>query len=283
MIKRAAFLFSIACLVGCSRPAPPGQEGSVPDRIVSLAPNITETLYALKLEDKLVGATTFCTHPPAARNIPRVGGFGQFNYEAMLALKPDLVIGHKEYTAEKSRIENLGIPYLETGSYFIADILGTIQSIGASCGAEQQAGELIDKLNARMAELKQEGAEAPRVLITFGGNADDNVGQIHAFGAECIHNELLELAGGRNVIEGRLPYSMLSKEAVLRLNPDIIITLAPGLEATDQPSRAWKALTSVNAVKNNRVYLLTGSHTCIPGPRFIQTLEDFSRILGDTL
>jgi len=282
MIKRSPFLCVLLLLCGCNKPAPPTVDRSTPpERIISMAPNITETIYALGLEHKLVGATTYCRYPAAARDLPRVGGFGQFNYEAMVALNPDLVIVHEEYDTDKARLAGLGIPYLETGSYFIADILDAIRDIGSACGAEQESKELIKELNGRVAKLQRAGHTRPRVLITFGGSADDDIGQIHAFGTECIHNELLEMAGGQNVLKGKLPFSVLSKEAVLRLNPEIILVLAPGLETTAEASSQWRTLSSVEAVKNNRVYLLTGGYTCIPGPRFIQTLEDFSRIIRD--
>jgi len=82
------------------------------------------------------------------------------------------------------------------------------------------------------------------------------------------------------VIDGHLPFASLSREAVFRLNPDIIIQLAPDAKPTDDPASAWQAFDTVPAVTNGRVYLLTGDHTCIPGPRFIQILEDFSQIIG---
>ncbi len=269
-----------ALLCGCGKPAQPATPGETPERIISLAPNITETLYALGLGDKLVGNTPHCTHPDAARALPKVGGFGQFNYEAIVALRPDLVILHKEYDAEKARLKSLGIPTLETGSYFIADILETIRSIGKVCGAEKQSNELIAQLKNRIAEIASRTAGGsparPRVLLTFGSAEE---GSIHAFGPACIHNELLEIAGGKNVVEGKLPFATLSREAILRLNPDIIIVLAPELENAADAPNPWSQLTSVNAVKNNRIHILTADYTCIPGPRFIQTLETFSKII----
>ncbi len=285
----------LTLLCGCGKSAAPVAIDHPPERIISLAPNITETLYALGLGEQLVGNTPHCTHPEAARALPKVGGFGQFNYEAIVALRPDLVILHKEYDVEKARLKSLGIPTLDTGSYLIADILETIQSIGDACGAEERADELIARLNHRIAQLQsrqdgggtafvspassglqQGGSTVPRVLITFGSGETE---AIQAFGPACIHNELLKIAGGENVIEGKLPFATLSREAILRLNPDIIIVLAPELNDGAQPSKHWKKLTAVTAVKNNHIYVLTGDYTCIPGPRFIQTLEAFSKII----
>ena len=280
MINRTLLLCTVMLLVGCGKPAKRNSLDTVPVRIISMAPNITEIIYALGLGEKLVGATTHCTYPNAARKLPRIGGFEQFNYEAIISLNPDLVILHKEYDTDKSRLHELGIPYIETCSYFIVDILETIHSIGAACGSEQQAIKLIEQLNSRIANLHDAHPEPPRVLIAFGGTAGDDIGQVHAFGTECIHNELLEIAGGENVLTGKLPYSILSKEAILRLNPDIILVLAPELETLAHERAKWDTFDAIAAVKNNRVHILTNDYTCIPGPRFIQTLEDFSRIIG---
>ncbi|HEY5621821.1 MAG TPA: ABC transporter substrate-binding protein, partial [Pontiella sp.] len=144
----------------------------------------------------------------------------------------------------------------------------------------KKAEELVDRLSNRVEALRNNATERPAVLITFGESAGTDIGQIHAFGSSCIHTELLEIAGGRNVIESNLPYSILSREAVIRLNPDIIIELAPGGQKPDDPCRAWKTLPDVTAVKNKQVHVLTGDYTCIPGPRFIRTLEDFKQIIG---
>lgn len=283
MIKRLPFLLALALLNGCGKPAPPAPPTTDVERIVSLAPNITETIYALGLGDKLVGTTLYCTYPAAARSLPKIGGFGQINYEAVVALKPDLVILHKEWDTEKARLTGLGIPTLETGSYFIADILKSITDIGNACGAPERAAKLIQALESRIDEIRLVGHPAvagqsaqPGVLILFGS---DSTGPFQAFGPACIHTEILAIAGGQNVVEGALPFATLSREAVIRLNPDIIIVLAPELETADGYSRDWGKLGSVSAVQHNRIHILTADYTCIPGPRFIQTLEDFSGIV----
>lgn len=279
MIKRHIFLSTLIGWTVCSCSLAV-EQAPTPQRIISLAPNITEVIYALKLSDRLVGATEFCTYPEAAKKIPRVGGFGQFNFEKIVSLNPDLVLLHKEYDTEKKRLETLNIPYMETGSYYIADIYKMIHDIGIICGVKDKAEELVDRLIRETELLRNKASDHPAVLITFGSSAGTDIGQIHAFGSNCIHNELLEIAGGRNVIESKLPYSILSREAVIRLNPDIIIELAPRGQKSDDPSRAWKTLPNVTAVKNKQVYVLTGDYTCIPGPRFIRTLEDFTEIIG---
>ncbi|MDF7799025.1 helical backbone metal receptor [Pontiellaceae bacterium B1224] len=268
----------LALLAGCGKQPPPPKPTGVPQRIISMAPDITEIVYALGLGDKLVGATTYCTYPEAAKTVPRVGGFGQYNFEAIVSLKPDLVILHWKYEAEKNRLDTLGIPYLETRTEYMEDIISSIQKVGDACEATVEADALIHDINTRISNHRNSSNHPPRVLVTFGGDAAA-LEQIYAFGADCLHNELLELAGGTNVVQNKLSFSTLSKEAVIRLNPDIIIQLAPGTEAPADPSKPWKELSNINAVKDNRIYTLTGNYTCIPGPRFIQILDDFAGII----
>lgn len=265
-------------LAGCSKQPTVEMQADIPQRIISLAPDITEIIYALDLGEKLVGATAYCSYPDAAKKVPRVGGFGQFNFEAMVSLKPDLVILHWKYEAEKTRLQGLGIPYLETHTEHMEDIISSIQKVGEACGANAKADQLINDIHTRISNHRKIQKERPRVLITFGGDAAA-LDQIYAFGADSLHNELLEIAGGTNVVQNNLSFSTLSKEAVIRLNPDIIIQLAPGMETSEDPSKPWKELHGINAVQHNRIYVLTGDHTCIPGPRFIQILDDFAEII----
>ena len=279
MIKRIHFLCILLLFTSCSKQPVAEKSTGIPQRIISLAPDITEIAYALGLGNKLVGATTYCTYPDLAKKVPRVGGFGQFNFEAIVSLKPDLVILHWKYEAEKTRLQGLGIPYLETRTEYMEDIIYSIQKVGQACGAETKADQLITDLQRRISNHQKQPEKRPRVLVTFEGDAA-TLDQIYAFGTHCLHNELLELAGGTNVVHNNLSFSTLSKEAVIRLNPDIIIQLAPGMEAPEDPSKPWKELHGIKAVKNNRIYVLTGDHTCIPGPRFIQILENFAAVIG---
>ena len=277
MINRFHFILcTLTLLAGCS-PQQSAEINGVPERIVSLAPDITETLFMLGLGDKTVGATTYCLWPEEAGKIPRVGGFGQYNFEAIVALKPDLVILHHKYDAEKSRLDDLGIPYLQIRTEYMRDIMDSIQRTAEACGAVEQAESLLADLNDTISKARKPET-TPRVLVTFSGDASQ-MEQIYAFGADCLHNELLELAGGKNVVENKLAFSTLSKEAVIRLNPDIIIQLAPGTEAPADPSAAWKEFNSVSAFQNNRIHVLTGDYTCIPGPRFAKIFTDFERIM----
>jgi len=274
MIKQFLWLF-IALLCACGDPEQTAVPSAPPARIVSLAPNITETLYDLGLEERLAGASRFGTSDTDP-GLAIVGDFMNVNYEAIVALKPDLVILEKSSDTQKARLQTLGIDYLETGSLTIAEILESVQLIGEKCGAREQASELIAQMNKQMNDARNQPAHRPRTLIAFSDFSNQSkVDQVYAFGSGCIHSELLAIAGGDNVVKDARPSVTLSSEAVIRLNPELIIELSAG-----GPTNHWNNLQSIDAVRNNNIHVLTGTYTTIPSPtHLMHTLEDFSEII----
>ena len=275
MIKHAICLITFALLCGCDKPARPAPSAKPPERIISLAPNITDTLHDLGLGNRLVGISRF-SETDGASDLPVVGDFMNINYEAVVSLEPDLVVIEKSSDDQKARLENLGIPYLETGSLTIGEVLGSIRTIGRTCSVDGQADKLITRLERQIAAARNTPAHRPRTLLTFSDFSNHTkIEQVYAFGADCIHSELLGIAGADNVITDSRPSVTLSREAVIRLNPELIIELAAG-----GPTNHWETLSSVDAVKHHRVYALDGPYTTIPSPGcLMRTLSDFSRII----
>ena len=198
------------------------------------------------------------------------------NYEAVVSLQPDLVVLEKSSDDQKARLENLGIPYLETGSLSIGEILDSIRQIGEVCEVQGQASELIAQLEQQIDAARHTPSYRPRTLITFGEFSNSSkVEQVYAFGADCLHSEMLAIAGGDNVVSNTNPSVTLSREAIMRLNPELIIELTIG-----GPSNQWENLSSVDAFQNDQIHVLDAAYTCIPSPGcFIKTLGDFSRII----
>ena len=272
MIKRFLSLLFIL-LLGCGKPAAPPAVDQPPERIISLAPNITDTLHDLGLGNRLVGISRFSE---SVSDLPVVGDFMNINYEAVVSLQPDLVVLEKSSDDQKARLENLGIAYLETGSLTIGDILDSIHSIGEVCKVEKQADELIERLERQISAARNTPEHRPRTLLTFSDFSNhEKIEQVYAFGAACIHSELLGNAGADNVVTDSRPSVTLSREAIIRLNPELIIELAAG-----GPTNHWENLSSVDAVKHHRVHVLNGAYTTIPSPGFLmRTLTDFSQII----
>ncbi len=257
----------------------------IPMRIVSTAPSITETLFALGLGDRVVGVTRFCTYPPEARKITKIGGYIDPNFEEIVRLRPDLVIASAERKDVIKRLEDMKIKVLPVSQRNIRDILDTISKIGSICGVPEKTQFLLSNITGRMTAVKErvKDLDRPRVLMSvgMGGQPFDKV---FVAGEHSLYSDIVEMAGGVNVYKGGIgDMPALSTEGVISLNPDVIIDMVPstGSMAASAESvlKQWRRLKLVDAVKNNRVHVLTSDYVVIPGPRFIDALEDVAKIL----
>ncbi|MCK5087290.1 MAG: ABC transporter substrate-binding protein [Melioribacteraceae bacterium] len=257
------------------------------ERIISLSPSTTETIFALGLGSKLVGVTQFCNYPPEAKEIKNVGGYFDPNYEAITMLQPDLVIILPEHESVKQYLSELGINYLVVNNKTIADILSTIETIGKVCNAEIKAGQLLQDINSRINNIKEKTKDLglPRVLISVGRTiGEETLKEVYIVGQNTYYNELINFAGGENAFQNdRIEYPMLSAEGIILINPEIIIDLIADLESSglteSKVKEEWESVGSVEAVKNNRLYVFTKGYIVIPGPRFILLLEDLARVI----
>ena len=254
-----------------------------PARIVSLAPSVTETLYALGMGEQVVGVTQFCAYPPDVRNKPKVAGFADVNYEAVLRLRPDLVILPRDKERHKKDLAQLGLPVLSLDTRSLSGLMDAISQIGAATGHEQEARAVRAALADSLAAAQARAAGRPRPGVLFSVmHSYQGLGyitEIYAIGKDGFYNELIEAAGGRNIYEGNLAFPRLSREAVMFLKPEVIIDVIPTSENLEAIRRDWQSLSSVPAIQNNRLYLLTDEADTVPGPRSFQTLSRLSRAL----
>ncbi len=284
---RAAALV-VLCLASC-RPASPPRARAAPEqaprRIISLSPAITEILFAIGCGGQVVGVTSFCKHPPAAARLPKVGGFYDTNYELVLSLQPDLVLHAIEHEAAAQNLQALGLECRALSLLSLPDIMASIRRAGELCHAAAPAEALADDLQARMDAVRARipaGAPAPAVLVCIGRNmGTGGLADVYLAGPGTIYGEMLQLLGARNVYQGRLAYAQVGREGILRMNPGVIVDLAPDLDVSNAAARArlladWNQLTSVDAVRQQRIYVLDGDYVCIPGPRIARTLADLA-------
>jgi iron complex transport system substrate-binding protein len=271
--------------LGCSPPSP--HVSAVPRRIVSLAPNTTEVLFALGLGNRVVGVTRYCDYPPETAAIAKVGGFVDPSYEEIVALRPDLVILVSAHRDAKRELEKLGLPTLTTPHETIADIHESIRLIGAACGVAPQATALLANLRAREQAIRRavEGRPKPRVLVC--PDRDVTSGQLaglYVAGRHTFYGEVLEAAGGENAIAGEtVAYPELSAEGVVGINPDVILDVTsrmkPGTPAPAVMVHQWDRLRSVTAVREHAVHVIVSDYALRPGPRYVQFLEEMARLL----
>jgi iron complex transport system substrate-binding protein len=257
-------------------------------RIVSLAPSVTEIVFALQSERKLVGVTRYCEYPPEAKLIAQVGGYLDPSFEAIVRLKPDLVIITSGNNDHAKRLGDLGIEVLTVDHNTIAGIVGSVGVIGSRLGAGSRAKEVTDDIGRRIEAVRARtrGLERPKVLLCVGRSIGSGSGEIYVAGRRNFYDEMIEIAGGVNAFDSMTPATpSLSEEGVARLGPDVILDLAPKKDSTEAEAavRAWDSMRQVAAVRNKRVYALTGDYVVSPGPRFIITLEDAARAIHPEL
>ncbi len=256
-------------------------------RIISRAPSVTETLFAMGLGNRVVGATPWCDYPEAAAKIPRTGGLLDPNYERILQLEPDLVIMTTGMTSgkEEVKLNEYGIRTMALRQKTIGDTLKTIRELGRICDAQDKAARLLDDLEGRMKAIREQtkGQPLPRVLVVIGReHSQPNISTVHIAGnKDNLFNDMLLIANARNAYDGDpREYPELSVEHLIRINPEVIIEATGGF-ATDKKELIshWQNLSQVDAVKNGRIYIFSESYEGRPGPRFILTLEKLAATL----
>lgn len=267
--------------------APPAAPAA-PERIVSLAPSVTETLYALGLGSKVAGVTQFCAYPPEAAAKPRVAGFSDINFEAVLRVRPDLIALPIDKTSARESLERLGLPVLTLDTRSLSGLLRSVETLGQATGHAREADDIRRKFASALkaARERAKGEPRPRVLFSVM-HAYEGLGyitEINAIGRDGFYNELIEAAGGVNVYQGSLAFPRLSRESIIFLNPDVIIDVVPEAEDLEAVRKDWQSLSSVAAIRDGRLFLLAGSADTVPGPRSVRTLAKLSRAFhpGDT-
>ena len=285
-MKNALLLFVLLMVCcSCSRQERVDELPKRPQRIVSMAPSLTECIDAAGGVERIVGVTKFCVYPEKIAQLPRVGGFSDANFEAVYRLKPDLVIILDKTFAAPKRLDALGIPYLTLDTSTIAKIYESIRFLGTLFQTESQAESTIRDLEQQVQAIAAAAQNAPsrRVLIAIGRNmGTGGLSDVYVAGKHTLYHEMLKLLGAENVYTGDLDYAKLSIESILRLNPDVIIDLVPDLEKSikltpEEVQQEWNALDRVAAVKHGQVYVFAGDYVTIPGPRFTLVCKDIAQ------
>ncbi len=254
-----------------------------PGRIIALAPSITEIIFALHQQQRLVGVTLFSDYPPAARKLPKVGSYVQLDIEKIVSLKPDLCIGIRDGNpiALVERLESLGIPVYAVNPTNLERVMETVDEIGALLGSEEQARQLTADMHARVKAVQSRIAAArsrPRVFFQIG------ISPIVSAGTHTFINELIHLAGGINIAAGPVNYPRYTEEEVIRLKPDIIIITSMARDVSFDSVRArWQRWKSIPAVQHDRICLVDSDLVDRPSPRLVDGLEAMASIIHPEL
>ena len=281
-----------ALFFGCQpAPTPPEQKSSatVPERLVAMTPSVAEILFSLGLGEKIVGVCRFCRFPPEVENIPKIGGLLDRDNEAVLRLKPDLVIEMEENSQSCEILRSFGIEVLTVDHKTVDGVMDSILTIGQKFGPEtlEKAEKLRADLLAQLAEIEKKSKREKPVRVLICVDRERGTGQLlslYIAGKNPFYNSTLEIAGGVNVAGGATqPVPIVSVEEVLRMNPEVIIDLCtiPSPSDETQGIADWNVLgNAVDAVRNKQIYVFTEDYTSIPGPRLILYVEQLAEILA---
>ena len=239
-----------------------------PERIISLAPSITETLFALELGDRVVGVTSYCDYPPEARQKVDVGDTLRPGIEKIVALKPDLVIVSTASQLESfvRKLDEVGIPVYISNPRDLEGVLKSIENLGDICGVSDRGRELSRELRARVesVESRVAGRERPAVFLALGSNP------LITAGRNAFVTDLINRAGGRSISSDETAdYPQYSLETAVARRPEVIF-----LQAGEDDLPA--GLKQTPAAVAGRVYRLEDDLLLRPGPRIVDGLEQMA-------
>ncbi len=256
-------------------------------RIISLSPNITETIYAIGAQDVLVGVSDYCNYPPQARKKIRIGGLLNPNLERIISLRPNLFLATPASGNLAARLSQRGIRCVLLSNERLQDIFTTIDSIGTLCKMSRQADSLINVINDSLAFFRQRvknleiGSPAALFVLHRDPGTTRNIAVI---GSETFTDDLWRMLGGRNAFsQNKLKYAQINTESLLSINPDLIIEFKFNRQWDEEKKRLnkkeWKNLRRLKAVQEGQIYVIDGDYSLIPGPRIVHLMRDYYRIM----
>jgi iron complex transport system substrate-binding protein len=256
----------------------------VETRIISLAPHVTEIIYALQAQEQLVAVSDFCRFPEEAIQKEKIGGLLNPNIEKIVILEPTHLFGVPSHQQLDQDLHRFGLGIVMTPNEKVSDVLLSIKKIGNEIGREEQATRLIGNINRTLDSLRIDHAENHKVTAALViGRENGTLRNITVAGKNTYLDEIWKLVGGENSYSD-LPtrYGTINLESILLRNPEVIIEF--DLERIKGVFRSgmtaeWELLSEVEAIKNGNLFVVGGDHTLIPGPRIGLLAKDFAEII----
>ena len=289
-LVKSLFWLSLVVILGTSTSFSPtqifmdevGREVTLPfppKRIVSLAPNSTEILFSLGLDEEIVGVSTHCNFPGKARSKVRVGSYIRLDFEKIASLNPDVIIatGAGNTRDMVDRLGKLGFQTYVIYPKNFRDILQSIAHIGQVLNREKEAGAIIEGMRKRSERVIKltKGLPRPKVFIQIGDVPIVTVGR------GSFADDLIRLAGGENIAgKEKEVYPRLGMEEILKRSPEVIVISSMSPTADYQKAiQEWTRWKTIPAVRNGRIHLIDSDLLDRPSPRIVDGLEELARVL----
>ncbi|WP_240746002.1 MULTISPECIES: cobalamin-binding protein [Cupriavidus] len=250
-------------------------------RVISLAPHVTEMIFAAGGGDRIVGTVHYSDYPPQARDIPRVGDNKALDLERIAALKPDLIVVWRHGNAQKQtdRLRALGLPLFYSEPRKLASIPENVEKLGTLLGTEATARRAADSFRQQVETLRKTYAARPPVTVFY------QVWQqpLMTLNGQHLVSDMLALCGGRNLFGAETPLvPTVSVEAVVAGNPEAMLTAGMGATRSDQPLpdyAMWQRWKQITAVARNNLFVIDGDLVNRAGPRVVQGIEQICKDL----
>ncbi len=250
-----------------------------PRRIISLAPNVTEILFSLGLDEEIVGVSIHCNFPEKAKTKPRIGSYISLDFERIISLKPDFIIATAAGNTREmvKRLEEYGFPTYVIFPKNFDGILLSIEHIGQAVDRKKEALEIVQEMKRRRGKVIETTRNLPRPRVFL------QVGEapIVTAGKGSFADDLIRLAGGENVAgDEKKMYPRFGMEEIIKRAPEIILisTHNPKIDY-QKVIQEWSQWKTIPAVKNSRIHLINSDLIDRPSPRIIDGLEEMARIL----
>jgi cobalamin transport system substrate-binding protein len=250
-----------------------------PKKIVSLAPNVTEILFSLGLDQEIVGVSIHCNFPDKANSKVRVGSYISLDFEKIVSLKPDLIIatGAGNTRDMVERLERLGFPIYVIFPKNVDTVMRSVGHLSQLVGREKEGAEIIQEMKRRRERVVELtlGLPKPRVFLQIGE------APIVTVGKNSFADDLIRLAGGDNVAGNeKETYPRFGMEEILKRSPEVILISSMNPRGNYQKVlQEWSRWKTIPAVKNGQIYLIDSDLIDRPSPRIMEGLEEMARIL----
>jgi len=270
-------------LAGCGKEVPGAP--SVRKGVITMAPHLTETVFALGQGSRVIAAGSFCDYPPEIANLPRVGGYIDPELEKISLLNPELLIVPGKYQQVTDYAEMKKLPVLNVDMDSLESIDAGIETIGKALGCEDKARALRARIASELEAVRAAVKDQPRPsVLIITTRPDHDLNNLYTVNGTSFVSEVVACAGGENVYaDAGSRYLEASKETVVVKAPEVILEFHAGekLDDTEQAKFVadWRQLPSLPAVQNGRVYLIAESHALRPGPR----VGEIARIIARKL
>lgn len=261
---------------------------AAPSRIISTAPGITEILFALGLGDRVVGVTEYCSYPPEVKKLPKIGSFVTPNMEVIVSLRPDIIFVQRTAIHDAAKFAPLRLKTTEVQLERVPDIYAAIHTIGNAAGVPERARTLVQSIQKQLDDIRKRVAGRPKTAAMFVvGRVPGKLEGIIAAGGQSYISEMIEVAGGRNILaDSKVAYPKLLHEELLARKPDVIIDMGEHADASSLTAAQisseialYKRYPTIPAVRNNRIHIVSSSAYVVPGPRVVECARRIAALL----